>query len=53
MWLEHVFWILVNILFVYGVYNFYLFGIDEGFQKLFRRFNPKKKNGTNSGQKFG
>jgi hypothetical protein len=31
-----------------------MFGIDEGFQKLFKKlFNNKDKKGVNSGQKFG
>ena len=31
-----------------------MFGINEGFQKLFEKiFKPKKKKGVNSGQKFG
>ena len=48
--LEWFYAIVGNGLVVYLCYKFYMFGINEGFQKLFKR---KQKKGVNSGQKFG
>ena len=48
--LEWIYAIVGNGLGIYLSYRIYMFGIDEGFQKLFKR---KKNKGVNSGQKFG
>ncbi len=48
--MDYFYAIVGNALVIYFCYKLYMFGINEGFQKLFKR---KKKKGINSGQKFG
>ena len=52
--MEYIYGIVGNGLVVYLCYKLYMFGIDEGFQKLYRKlFKRKNKKDVNSGQKFG
>ena len=52
--MDYFYAIVGNALIVYFCYKFYMFGINEGFQMLFEKlFKRKKKEGVNSGQRFG